>query len=156
MSIMSTAGYASIYKQPSTELVESIIFTSNGDIRNAVINLHFASQKSLSDLHVPSLSKPTDFHCPFFSSHLDSNSLDVKIVQTTSKTKGNKKNNKFRSLGCDDSITFMHALGRVLNPKCKSNFGFRSLVPITPFSSLQLWIRHQTMAGRLCNIHPNN
>lgn len=47
MSIMSTNGFSSFYKQPSTELVESIIFTSNGDIRNAVINLHFTSQKSL-------------------------------------------------------------------------------------------------------------
>lgn len=44
---MSTTGFTSFYKQPSTELVDSIIFTSNGDIRNAVINLHFASQKSL-------------------------------------------------------------------------------------------------------------
>lgn len=114
MSIMSTTGFSNFYKPPSTELVESIIFTSNGDIRNAVINLHFASQKSWFAF---------TFFCEwFFISflHLDSGSLDVKAVQTTSKTKGSKMNNKFRSLGCDDSITFMHALGRVINPKCKS------------------------------------
>lgn len=55
----------------------------------------------------------------FIFFNLDGNTLDVQVVHTTSKTKGNKRNNKFRSLGCDDSITFMHTLGRVLNPKCK-------------------------------------
>ncbi|KAJ6646938.1 Cell cycle checkpoint protein RAD17 [Pseudolycoriella hygida] len=92
MSMMSSSGLTASYKHPSTELVESIIFTSNGDIRNAIINLHFATQKNCT-------------------------SLGVEAVQTTSKAKGTKKSNKFRSLGCDDSITFMHALGRVLNPK---------------------------------------
>lgn len=118
-SVMSTAGFSSFYKQPSNELIDSIIFTSNGDIRNAVINLHFASQKSL----LPS-PRPNRIGSSFVIFSSDSSSLDVKAVQTTSKTKGTKKNNKFRSLGCDDAITFMHALGRVLNPKCKFNFEF--------------------------------
>lgn len=34
------------------------------------------------------------------------------------KTKS-KNSNKIKSIGTDESITLMHGLGRVLNPKCK-------------------------------------
>lgn len=46
----------------------------------------------------------------------------LKPCNAKSSTKGRKpKNTKLTSLGCDETVTMMHALGRVLNPKCKSN-----------------------------------
>lgn len=45
-SIMIQPGFKSYYKQPTSELIDNLLLTSQGDIRNAVINLHFASQKS--------------------------------------------------------------------------------------------------------------
>lgn len=40
---------SSQYKQITSDQIDSIILTSQGDIRNAMINLHFASQKSTKE-----------------------------------------------------------------------------------------------------------
>lgn len=45
-SKMSQPGYSKYYKSPSAEIIESVILAAQGDIRSAVINLHFATQKS--------------------------------------------------------------------------------------------------------------
>lgn len=44
--IMEQPGFAKFYDNPNKEMIDSIVFSSQGDIRSAVINLHFASQKS--------------------------------------------------------------------------------------------------------------
>lgn len=46
--IMSQPGFKVYYTEPAKDVVESIVLSSQGDIRSAVINLHFASQKSIS------------------------------------------------------------------------------------------------------------
>lgn len=46
--IMSQTGFQKYYTEPNKEIIDSIVLTSQGDIRSAVINLHFASQKSKS------------------------------------------------------------------------------------------------------------
>lgn len=43
---MSQPGYSKYYKSPSAEVLESVMLAAQGDIRSAVINLHFATQKS--------------------------------------------------------------------------------------------------------------
>lgn len=55
----------------------------------------------------------------FFSQ--DSGTIVLKACNAKSSTKGRKpKNSKLSSMGCDETVTMMHALGRVLNPKCSS------------------------------------
>lgn len=44
--IMDQPGFKSYYIEPSKDTIDSIVLSSQGDIRSAVINLHFASQKS--------------------------------------------------------------------------------------------------------------
>ena len=44
--IMGQNGFKKYYTEPSKDTIESIVLSSQGDIRSAVINLHFASQKS--------------------------------------------------------------------------------------------------------------
>lgn len=43
--IMGQEGFKKYYTEPSKEMIDSIVLSSQGDIRSAVINLHFASQK---------------------------------------------------------------------------------------------------------------
>ncbi|KAH8267349.1 hypothetical protein KR018_011803, partial [Drosophila ironensis] len=84
------------YKVPSATVLDSIVVGAQGDIRNALINLHLSSLQG-----VPSM--PTK-------------QLNVSIV---APAKGRKKKTQstLKSIGRDESITLMHALGRVLNPK---------------------------------------
>lgn len=44
--IMAQPGFKTYYTEPSKETIDNIVLSSQGDIRSAVINLHFASQKS--------------------------------------------------------------------------------------------------------------
>lgn len=44
-AIMSQPGFQKYYTEPNKDTIDSIVLSSQGDIRNAVINLHFASQK---------------------------------------------------------------------------------------------------------------
>lgn len=96
-SLMRSPPYSEIYKSPSQDIIESIIVSAQGDIRNALINLHFSSLKG-----APSL----------LTKRLES----AEESKTTRKRKGQKA---LKSVGCDESVTMMHALGRVFNPKCK-------------------------------------
>ncbi|XP_055326402.1 cell cycle checkpoint protein RAD17-like [Sitodiplosis mosellana] len=93
--IMGQNGFKKYYTEPSKDTIESIVLSSQGDIRSAVINLHFASQKN-------------------------STMLPVQSLNLNKKTKNTKKSkSKLKSLGTDENITVLHALGRVFNPKYK-------------------------------------
>lgn len=61
--IMEQPGFAKFYDNPNKEMIDSIVFSSQGDIRSAVINLHFASQKSEW--------RPLWAVCPWSTYHLD-------------------------------------------------------------------------------------
>lgn len=116
-SIMMQPNFMNYYKQPTNDLIDNLLLTSKGDIRNAVINLHFASQKSKYNFN---LKKKEEMSLLIF---IDSGTLSSETCEKSSKsTKG--KNRKLKNLGCDESITLMHALGRVLNPKCSCFFFF--------------------------------
>lgn len=86
------------YRVPSQEMIDSIILSSQGDLRSATLNVHFASLKNAPRLETEA----------------------VGVLGTPgSKTwkGGRKKETKLKSVGGDEGITLMHALGRVFNPK---------------------------------------
>lgn len=96
--IESNSSFSTVFNKPSEEAIENLIDQCQGDIRNAVLNLSFASQ---SGTFKPPASK------------------------TVKKTKkGAKKAKSVKSedgLGKNESVTLMHGLGRVLYPKREIN-----------------------------------
>lgn len=52
-AIMQQPGFQHHYIEPSAETIDSIVLSSQGDLRSAVINLHFASQKSTHTITRP-------------------------------------------------------------------------------------------------------
>lgn len=46
-AIMAQPGFQQYYTEPNQDTIDSIVLSSQGDLRSAVINLHFASQKSM-------------------------------------------------------------------------------------------------------------
>lgn len=96
--IESTGDFSTVFKKPSEEVVESLIDQCQGDVRNAVLNLSFASQ--LNTL------KP----------------LAPKAVKRAKKGAKKIKSEKSQDgLGKNESVTLMHGLGRVLYPKREMN-----------------------------------
>lgn len=93
--------HTALYKVPAQSVLDSIVVCAQGDIRNALINLHFGSLKG-----APSMA--------------------TKQLNVTVPSKGRKRKaaNTLKSIGRDESITMLHALGRVFNPKCKSSTKF--------------------------------
>lgn len=96
-NLMNSPSYKDVYKSPSPDIIDSIIISAQGDIRNALINLHFSSLKGAPNLLTERL-------------------VSVEESKTSKKRKVQRK---LQSVGRDDYITMMHALGRVFNPKCK-------------------------------------
>ncbi|KAH8293762.1 hypothetical protein KR054_003987, partial [Drosophila jambulina] len=94
-SVMQQPHNKALYKLPSTTIVDSIVVGAQGDIRNALINLHLSSLKGVANM-------PTK-------------KLNVSVASKGRKKKATQST--LKSIGRDESITLMHALGRVLNPK---------------------------------------
>lgn len=61
--LLSQPGFAKYYTQPDKTTIESIALSSQGDIRNAVISLHFASQKSIYANHIIIINISTNTNC---------------------------------------------------------------------------------------------
>uniref|UniRef100_A0A1B0DRE9 AAA+ ATPase domain-containing protein n=1 Tax=Phlebotomus papatasi TaxID=29031 RepID=A0A1B0DRE9_PHLPP len=91
-SALKEEPYSQVYKQPVQEVVDSVISSAMGDIRNAILNLQFVSQKDAIL------------------------TIDIERVEGQKKGKG-KTSAKLKTVGRDETITLMHALGRVFNPK---------------------------------------
>ncbi|KAH8383475.1 hypothetical protein KR009_008885, partial [Drosophila setifemur] len=94
-SLMQQPQNNAFYKVPATTIVDSIVVGAQGDIRNALINLHLSSLRGVPNMP----TKP----------------LNVSVVAAKGRKK--KTQSTLKSIGRDESITLMHALGRVLNPK---------------------------------------
>lgn len=95
--IESNKRYKEHFKKPPDEAIENLIEQCQGDIRNAVLNLNFASQNS-----------------------------EFKPPVAKKAKKGDKKKNTGRTkneagLGKNESVTLMHGLGRVFYPKLEMN-----------------------------------
>ncbi|XP_058835626.1 cell cycle checkpoint protein RAD17 isoform X2 [Topomyia yanbarensis] len=100
-SLMVGADMARHYRVPSQELIESIILSSLGDLRNVTLNLHFASLKNAPRLSTEAVN------------------AGGRVLNTSGVVtgRGKKKEKKLKSVGCNENLTLMHALGRVFNPK---------------------------------------
>lgn len=92
-AVMAQPAFARHYRTVAADELDSIVLTAQGDLRNAMINMHMLAQKGGS----ATTTKPP----------------------ATSRKGGAKKGAKLPALGCDETITMMHALGRALNPKCE-------------------------------------
>lgn len=90
---MSESSYNALYKAPSGEVIDSVMVSSQGDLRNAIINLLFTCQKE-----------------------------DVSTITKAELKKVQKSTQKATSKGTDDYITMMHLMGKIFNPKCKVFF----------------------------------
>lgn len=103
-TLMRQPPYNEMYRPPSNELMDSIILSAQGDIRNSLINLHFSSLKGAPQLQ----TKPVE---------------NLESSHDTKKTSRKRKcQSTLKSVGRDESVTMMHALGRIFNPKCKYNY----------------------------------
>ncbi|XP_037971064.2 cell cycle checkpoint protein RAD17 [Plutella xylostella] len=89
--------YSSVYTTPGADLIDCVINSSAGDVRSAVLNLHFACLKGSNS----SLEK----------------SQFLEKENKSKATKKKKSSNKFTSLGKDQTVSILHGVGRVLNPK---------------------------------------
>ncbi|XP_018802139.1 PREDICTED: cell cycle checkpoint protein RAD17 [Bactrocera latifrons] len=99
-ALMREQQFSDTYKVPSETIIDSIVFAAQGDIRNALINLHFASLKGAGAL-------PTE---------------RVDSCEIIGKSK--KKLSTLKTIRRDESVTMLHALGRVFNPKRLPNGNF--------------------------------
>lgn len=91
--------YKPYFKRPSEAVMNNLIEQCQGDIRNAMLNLNFASQQSHIKFVLPKTAKPK---------------------------KGSKKTTSIKSkdeggLGKNEVISMMHGLGRVFHPKRELN-----------------------------------
>ncbi|XP_022814003.1 cell cycle checkpoint protein RAD17 isoform X4 [Spodoptera litura] len=89
--------HTAVYNCPTADVIECVVNSSAGDVRSAVLNLHFACLKGGTKQN-----------------------MDTSIVhgkESKSKTTRKKKTSKFMSLGKDESVSILHGVGRVLNPK---------------------------------------
>ncbi|KAJ8731394.1 hypothetical protein PYW07_004558 [Mythimna separata] len=91
--------HTAVYNCPTADVIECVVNSSAGDVRSAVLNLHFACLKGGSRQN-----------------------MDTSIVPgKESKSKGVRKkkqtSSKFMSLGKDQTVSILHGVGRVLNPK---------------------------------------
>ncbi|XP_050328608.1 cell cycle checkpoint protein RAD17 isoform X1 [Bactrocera neohumeralis] len=98
--LMREQQFSDTYKVPSETIIDSIVFAAQGDIRNALINLHFASLKGAGAL-------PTE-----------------RVESCEIKGKSKKKISTLKTIRRDESVTMLHALGRVFNPKRLPNGNF--------------------------------
>ncbi|XP_053699063.1 cell cycle checkpoint protein RAD17-like [Sabethes cyaneus] len=107
-SLMGRIDMEHNYRVPTQETIDSIILSSQGDLRNATINIHFASLKNAPQLTT---------ECVNIREVL--NSSGAAVVKGRNK----KKEIKLKSIGCNESLRVMHALGRVFNPKFEQTNG---------------------------------
>lgn len=93
-----------MYTMPSETIQNSIIVSAHGDIRNALINLHFACLKDAPNLEItPSVDKSL---------------ISSKLKRPAKNTK-KRQSYALKTVGTTEYISLPHALGRVFNPKCK-------------------------------------
>lgn len=97
--IESDNKYKMQFIRPADDTIDSLIEQCQGDIRNAVLNLNFASQLSNFKLTLPKVVKKTK--------------NDKKAKSETSKDD--------IGLGKNEALTLMHGLGRVFHPKLELN-----------------------------------
>ncbi|XP_045772916.1 cell cycle checkpoint protein RAD17 [Maniola jurtina] len=117
--------FTSTYNIPTADVIESVVNTSGGDVRSAILNLHFACLKGSS--------------C-----NLETSIIKEKDVKSKTTRKKKNTSNKFMSLGKDQTVSILHGVGRVLNPKeLTGNDGQKSLTH-SPKDIIEQFLSHPT------------
>lgn len=98
--VESNNNYKQFFKRPTEDIIDGLIEQSQGDIRNTVLNLNFASQQSSFKLSVTKA---------------------VKSKKTGKKSKLSEKSTSDGGLGKNEILPLMHGLGRVFRPKLELN-----------------------------------
>ncbi|CAH2232861.1 jg16621 [Pararge aegeria aegeria] len=117
--------YTSTYNIPTADIIESVVNTSGGDVRSAILNLHFASLKGSS-------------------SNLETSIVKEKEVRNKPTRKKKSTSNKFMSLGKDQTVSILHGVGRVLNPKELINSAGQKTLTHSPKDIIEQFITHPT------------
>lgn len=121
-NLKAQPGFHSRFTEPTADVLDSLIVSSQGDIRNAILNLQFVSQKSEELIIIQILL----FFLSLFLQPLISDLPRVAVVKVeevsnkdvnNTRAKRKKDTNKLKEIGCDESLSTMHGLGRVFNPK---------------------------------------
>ncbi|CAH0585773.1 unnamed protein product [Chrysodeixis includens] len=118
--------HTAVYNSPSPDLIECVVNSSAGDVRSAVLNLHFACLKgkeisSKSPLFSKNISCITNLDFIVGGSKPNMDTSIVQGKESKSKTRKKKASSKFMSLGKDQTVSILHGVGRVLNPKVVEN-----------------------------------
>ncbi|XP_049873553.1 cell cycle checkpoint protein RAD17 [Pectinophora gossypiella] len=100
--------HSAVYNIPTSDVIECVVNSSTGDVRSAVLNLHFACLKGSSQNLETSL--------------IEEKETKSKTTKTTRKKK--QASSRFLSLGKDQTVSILHGVGRVLNPKVTENGNF--------------------------------
>ena len=111
--IQSNPSFNKCFKEPSVNIIDGIVDQAQGDIRNAILNLNFASTKGGATMFIVKNQE--------------------KLSQGRGKGKKSKvvkKDHQIGSLGKNETLTTMHGLGRVFNPKCKFCFNLNQILQI--------------------------
>ncbi|XP_032517738.2 cell cycle checkpoint protein RAD17 isoform X2 [Danaus plexippus] len=98
-SAIMNSKFSSTYNNPTNEIIDSVVNSSGGDVRSAILNLHFACLKGST--------------C-----NLETSIIKEKESKSKTTTRRKKNvSNKFMTLGKDQTVSILHGVGRVLNPK---------------------------------------
>lgn len=96
VQMVDSSTFKLCFQQATEEVIDSLVQQSQGDIRNAILNLNFTSQRSQIRLPV---------------------SKEVKSKRSSKKVKATIDG----GIGRDEGLSVMHGLGRVFHPKLKTN-----------------------------------
>lgn len=88
-----------LFSQPSSTVIEAIVATSMGDIRNAMNQFHLSSLKGGGSVQVVVVAN------------------DKELIGTKRKKRNNNMDVKIACMERDETLGLFHGLGRVLNPK---------------------------------------
>lgn len=99
--------HSDLFTQPSSTVVDAIIATSMGDIRNAMNQFYLSSLKGGGDV-------PVD-------------NEKFKKINDGKRKKRTNKDVRISSMQRDENLGLFHGLGRVLNPKWKEDAVYKKL-----------------------------
>ncbi|XP_075977968.1 rad17 checkpoint clamp loader component isoform X1 [Anticarsia gemmatalis] len=118
--------HAAVYNNPTADAIECVVNSSVGDVRSAVLNLHFSCLKGGSKQN-----------------------MDTSLVmEKESKSKNTRKKkqpaSKFMSLGKDQTVSILHGVGRVLNPKVIDSGNGKQKLTHSPEDIIEQFISQPT------------
>ncbi|XP_047503683.1 cell cycle checkpoint protein RAD17 [Pieris napi] len=115
--------YTTMYNIPSPSVVDSVVHSSGGDVRSAILNLHFAALKGST-------------------MNLETSIIQEKEVKSKGVKRKKNSSSKFMSLGKDQTVSILHGVGRVLNPKVVPSENGGTNLTHSPRDVIEQFISH--------------